>query len=128
ADAPTKWQKLIKSGDASDYGGHRSDPIAGIIAALVRRGWSDDDILPLLVDERYGSSAHCRGIGDPVGAATGARWPWCGSGLKPLGIAISSGNASRRCAHRQGAGGNGGSDGRQRRREPVWDINSTLPL
>jgi hypothetical protein len=72
ADVPTKWQKLIKSGDASDYGGDRSALMAAIIASLVRRGWSDDDVLPFLVDERYGSSAHCRGSGDPVGTAMAA--------------------------------------------------------
>lgn len=58
-DVPTKYQKMIRTGDAADYDGDRSKMIAAIIAALVRRGWADDEILPFLIDERYGSSAHC---------------------------------------------------------------------
>jgi hypothetical protein len=69
ADLPGKWQKLARSGDASGYGGDRSALIFGLICALVRRGWSDDEILPFLIEERYGISGHCRDQRDPIGTA-----------------------------------------------------------
>jgi len=68
-DLPVKWQRLVKSGDASGYDDDRSRLIFALALALVARGWSDEEILPFLTDERYGSSAHCCSKLDPAATA-----------------------------------------------------------
>jgi hypothetical protein len=69
ADIPPRYQKLIKSGDASDYGGDRSRMVIGVVFALVRRGWADEDIQALLLDPSNGLSAHVLEQGNPTAYA-----------------------------------------------------------
>jgi hypothetical protein len=64
-DLPLKWQKLIRTGDAKDYAGDRSRLVIAACFALVRRGWSDDEIAPFLLEEHYKISAHVLEQGDP---------------------------------------------------------------
>jgi hypothetical protein len=63
-DLPVAWQKLIRSGDASDYGGDRSRLVLAVAIRLVRRGWSDDQIAALLLRRDLGVSAHVYDQGD----------------------------------------------------------------
>jgi len=65
-DLPVKWQKLIRSGDAKDYGGDRSRLVIAACFALVRRSWSDDEITPFLLEEHYKISAHVLEQGNPT--------------------------------------------------------------
>jgi AAA domain len=62
---PPKWRDVIKTGDASDYGGDRSDTVAAVARVMVDHGWSDEDIESVLLDREYGISAHAREQSDP---------------------------------------------------------------
>jgi hypothetical protein len=57
---PAKLKKLIKTGDASGHGDDRSRLVWYITCSLIRLGWSDEAIKPILLDEKYGCSEHCR--------------------------------------------------------------------
>lgn len=59
ADLPAKLRRAIRTGDATEYGNDRSRLVWYAIRILIRLGWSDQSILPFLVDQRYKLSAHC---------------------------------------------------------------------
>ena len=52
-------QRDILTGDASKYGGDRSSLVWKVIFALIRMGWTDDEIKPFLLDPAYPLSKHC---------------------------------------------------------------------
>lgn len=57
---PAKLKKAIKGGDPSPWGNDRSKMVWFITCSLVRMGWSDEAIYPILSSPDYGCSAHCR--------------------------------------------------------------------
>ncbi len=65
-DLPQKLERLIKTGDASSYDNDRSRLVWSIVNQLVRRGWEDIDIIPLLTSETYGVSQHCLAQKNPT--------------------------------------------------------------
>lgn len=58
ADLPAKLQRIIRVGDAANWGGDRSRLVFYVVCSLVRRGWTDDAIAPILRDRAFGVSAH----------------------------------------------------------------------
>lgn len=64
-DMPVKWQRAVRTGDAKDYGDDRSRLVFGFVTALVRRGWTDAEILPFLTDPTYPITAHVFAQADP---------------------------------------------------------------
>lgn len=68
-DLPVKLQRAIRSGDASDYGDDRSRLVFAVATGLVRRGWSDEDIVPILTDPTYLVSSHCLAQQNPQATA-----------------------------------------------------------
>lgn len=59
SDLPPKVRKAIRTGDASEHGNDRNRLVWYVITMLIRLGWSDQNILPFIVDQRYKLSAHC---------------------------------------------------------------------
>lgn len=57
-DLPIKWQKLVRSGDATDYNTDRSRLVIAFCFAMARRGWSDEQIIPFITDPTYPISSH----------------------------------------------------------------------
>jgi hypothetical protein len=66
---PVKLQKAIKTGDASDYNDDRSRLVFAVVTALIRRGWPDGDIIPILIDPSCGIAAHCLSQPNPTAVA-----------------------------------------------------------
>ncbi len=58
-------RNTVKSGDASEYGNDRSRMLWAIVCKLIRRGWTDEEITPLITDPVYGLSQHVRDQGNP---------------------------------------------------------------
>jgi Virulence-associated protein E/RepB DNA-primase from phage plasmid len=57
-DLPPKLRKLIKTGDASQWNGDRSRAVFYIVCMAVRAGWSDENIIAMLLDADNGISRH----------------------------------------------------------------------
>jgi virulence-associated protein E len=55
---PQKVRRLVKSGDASDFGNDRSKLGWHIMCSLVRLGWTDEDVSKIFLDQSCGCSAH----------------------------------------------------------------------
>lgn len=64
-----KLKKAIRTGDATDYAGDRSSLVWFVITNLIRKGWPDEAIYPLLLDTSYLISAHCRDQQNPASYA-----------------------------------------------------------
>lgn len=65
-DLPQKLARLIKTGDASAYGDDRSRLVWAVVHQLLRHGWQDDDIIPILTSEAHGVSQHCLAQKNPT--------------------------------------------------------------
>lgn len=68
-DLSVKLQKAIRSGDASSYGNDRSRLVFSVTTGLIRRGWPDEDIVPLLINPTYLISSHCLAQQNPQATA-----------------------------------------------------------
>jgi predicted P-loop ATPase len=62
---PKKLKDAIIKGNAKEWGDDRSDMIWFMVCQLIKRGWPDEKILPILLDPQYGCSAHCRDQSNP---------------------------------------------------------------
>lgn len=58
ADLPVALKKLIRSGDPAEFKNDRSRLGWHVMNALVRRGWTDEDVTKLFLDPTNGVSAH----------------------------------------------------------------------
>lgn len=56
---PASLRRLIKTGDASSWGGDRSKLVWFVLFRLLRLRWEDEHVAALLLDRGYGVSAHC---------------------------------------------------------------------
>jgi hypothetical protein len=66
---PETWQRVIRTGDASDYANDRSRAFAAVARVLVEQDWSDVEIMTMLLNPEYGISAHALDQSDAKRAA-----------------------------------------------------------
>ena len=58
AKLPKKWQEIIRTGDAFDYGNDRSDAVAAVAKVLVNAEWLNLEIETVLTDPSNVIAAH----------------------------------------------------------------------
>ena len=66
---PKKYQAAITTGDAKAYDNDRSKLVWFVVTYLVRKGWTDAEITPFILDPAYPLSGHCRSQRTPARAA-----------------------------------------------------------
>lgn len=69
AELPVRLQRMIRDADAAAYDGDRSRLVFSVVIRLIRLGWADDDVLPVLTEPVYRLSEHVRAQSQPLAYA-----------------------------------------------------------